>query len=63
MTHCHSVRFCDAYVTSSLRALHMDEDYYPQPNEFKPERYEGRTRLADHYQGNPNWRNRDHYGM
>lgn len=25
-------------------------------------RFEGRTKLADHYQGNADWQNRDHYG-
>lgn len=61
----------------------MDEEYYPEPEKFLPERYEsiqchrifselihdddgryeGRTRLADHYQGNSEWQQRDHYGM
>lgn len=27
-----------------------------------PCRYDGRSKLADHYQGNPEWQNRDHYG-
>lgn len=24
--------------------------------------YDKRTKMADHYQGNPDWKNRDHYG-
>ncbi|KAF7554975.1 hypothetical protein G7Z17_g2507 [Cylindrodendrum hubeiense] len=48
-------------------ALHMDEEYYPEPEKFLPDRcttfrYEGRTKLADHYQGNAEWQHRDHYG-
>ncbi|KPM46512.1 hypothetical protein AK830_g173 [Neonectria ditissima] len=51
-----------------FKSLHMDEEYYPDPDKFFPERadeksrFEGKTRLADHYQGNSDWKSRDHYG-
>lgn len=41
--------------------LHQDASYFPNPDEFDPSRYAGRTLLAPEYAASPDYESRDHY--
>jgi cytochrome P450 len=43
-------------------AVHHTDDIYNDAETFNPDRYAGKSRLANDYAGSPDFENRDHYG-
>lgn len=48
-------------IMVNVLGLHYDEDMYPNPTVFDPERYSGKTLLADAYANAADYNQRDHY--
>lgn len=49
-------------IILNVWGLHHDEKAFPDPDNFDPERYAGRTQLAAEYAVSPDYEQRDHYG-
>jgi hypothetical protein len=43
-------------------AMHQNEELYPEPERFNPDRFVNHTKLANEYAVGGDWENRDHYG-
>jgi cytochrome P450 len=52
-----------AQLMNNVYAIHMDENRYPNPREYRPERYEGDTQTAADSAANPEAVKRDHFGF
>jgi cytochrome P450 len=50
-----------AQLLNNVYTINMDENRYPNPREFRPERYEGDTQTAADSAANPEALKRDHY--
>ncbi|TPX17909.1 uncharacterized protein E0L32_003010 [Thyridium curvatum] len=51
----------DSIVFLPSLVINYDQDFYKDPDSFKPERYLSHPKLANDYAGSPDWANRDHY--
>jgi hypothetical protein len=52
-----------AQLMNNVWSIHMDESHYPNPREFRPERYEGDDQSAADSAANPDAMKRDHFGF
>lgn len=52
----------DSMVWLAAWAIHQDENIYPNPERFDPDRFLHHKKLANEYAVGPDWESRDHYG-
>jgi cytochrome P450 len=52
----------DTVIFMSIWAIHHDENMFPDPETFNPDRYLMFPKLANDYANSPDYDGRDHYG-